>query len=251
MKKDYFKSKPNSLEAMAKDMQIHTNESDYQDKFKSELGKTGKSGIGSMTPKEKTAFFTKIDKMHTAKNEIKEDVSVWEQAADDKEKLAKESKYLKVEDKAIPPIDKDNKPGVKIAKIRAMKDTGKGNDIDKIKLAKEKDTDSADAQIITLKGQLELLKQKLENEKNKAVKPVPNKDTGEVPLSVGIAYKHLRDKMKTETADVPNRGSKEKESLSLDTPVQKDKVLPKDKGKTMTKQPQTDVELNPKLNLSF
>ena len=59
MKKDYFKSKPNSLEAMAKDMQIHTNESDYQDKFKSELGKTGKSGIGSMTPKEKTAFLFK------------------------------------------------------------------------------------------------------------------------------------------------------------------------------------------------
>tara|TARA_B110000971_G_scaffold190471_1_gene201510 strand:+ start:3227 stop:3979 length:753 start_codon:yes stop_codon:yes gene_type:complete len=135
--------------------------------------------------------------------------------------------------------------------IPVTEDADKETDIDKIKLAKEKDTDSADAQIITLKGQLELLKQKLENEKNKAVKPVPNKDTGEVPLSVGIAYKHLRDKMKTETADVPNRGSKEKESLSLDTPVQKDKVLPKDKGKTMTKQPQTDVELNPKLNLSF
>lgn len=237
MKKDYFKSKPNSLEAMAKDMQIHTNESDYQDKFKSELGKTGKSGIGSMTPKEKTAFFTKIDKMHTVKNEIKEDVSVWEQAADDKEKLAKEAKYLKVEDKdkAIPPIDKDNKPGVKIAKIRAMKDG----------------EDKGEEDVEKLKGQVDLLKVKLENEKNKAVKPVPNKDTGEVPLSVGIAYKHLRDKMKTETADVPNRGSKEKESLSLDTPVQKDKVLPKDKGKTMTKQPQTDVELNPKLNLSF
>tara|TARA_B110000285_G_scaffold231741_1_gene301137 strand:+ start:1085 stop:1738 length:654 start_codon:yes stop_codon:yes gene_type:complete len=217
MKKDYFKSKPNSLEAMAKDMQIHTNESDYQDKFKSELGKTGKSGIGSMTPKEKTAFFTKIDKMHTAKNEIKEDVSVWEQAADDKEKLAKEAKYLKVEDKdkAIPPIDK------------------------------------GEVDVEKLKGQVDLLKVKLENEKNKAVKPVPNKDTGEVPLSVGIAYKHLRDKMKTETADVPNRDSKEKESLSLDTPVQKDKVLPKDKGKTMTKKPQTDVELNPRLNLSF
>ena len=212
MKKDYFKSKPNSLEAMAKDMQIHTNESDYQDKFKSELGKTGKSGIGSMTPKEKTAFFTKIDKMHTAKNEIKEDVSVWEQAADDKEKLAKESKYLKVEDKdkAIPPIDKDNKPGVKIAKIRAMKDTGKGNDIDKIKLAKEKDTDSADAQIITLKGQLELLKQKLENEKNKVVKPVANKETGEVPLTVGIAHKYIKDKKDKEQEEVKEENLEEK-----------------------------------------
>jgi len=32
-----------------------------------------------------------------------------------------------------------------------------------------------------------LLKVALENEKNKAVKPEPNKDTGEVPLRTGIA----------------------------------------------------------------
>jgi len=62
----YLKNKPNSLEDMAKQMQIHTNESDYQDKFKKELDKAGK-GIGSMTPKEKKDFFNKIDKMHTAK----------------------------------------------------------------------------------------------------------------------------------------------------------------------------------------
>ena len=51
----YLKNKPNSLEDMAKQMQIHTNESDYQDKFKKELDKAGK-GIGSMTPKEKKRF---------------------------------------------------------------------------------------------------------------------------------------------------------------------------------------------------
>ena len=135
--------------------------------------------------------------------------------------------------------------------VNEAKEDGKIGPAGKIALAKEKDTDSLEKTIVQMQGKMNLLQQKLENEKNKAVKPVPNKDTGEVPLSVGIAYKHLRDKMKTETADVPNRGSKEKESLSLDTPVQKDKVLPKDKGKTMTKQPQTDVELNPKLNLSF
>ena len=43
-----------------------------------------------------------------------------------------------------------------------------------------------------------MLKTKIENEKNKAVKPEPNPDTGEVPLTVGVAYKHLRDKMKKE-----------------------------------------------------
>ena len=52
----------------------------------------------------------------------------------------------------------------------------------KIKLDKEKDQDVLQAQVITLKGQLELVKQKLENEKNKVVKPEPNPETGEVPL---------------------------------------------------------------------
>ena len=36
--------------------------------FKKELEKSGK-GIGSMSPKEKKAFFNKIDKKYTAKDE--------------------------------------------------------------------------------------------------------------------------------------------------------------------------------------
>jgi len=63
---NYLTHKPGSLEeVVAKATQ---QESGYQDKFKKELEKTGR-GIGSMTPKEKTAFFTKLDKMHKAKNE--------------------------------------------------------------------------------------------------------------------------------------------------------------------------------------
>ena len=68
----------------------------------------------------------------------------------------------------------------------------------KVKLAKEKDTDALEKQLVALQGQNNVLKQKLENEKNKAIKPEPNPETGEVPLTVGIAYKHLRDKMKKE-----------------------------------------------------
>jgi hypothetical protein len=64
----------------------------------------------------------------------------------------------------------------------------------KIALAKEKDTDALEAQLVSAKGQIELLKTKLENEKNKAVKPEPNKETGEVPLTVGIAHKLIKDK---------------------------------------------------------
>ena len=53
-------------------------------------------------------------------------------------------------------------------------------------------------EIETLKNQLSLMKQKVENEKNKAVKPIPNPQTGEVPLTVGIAHKILNDKEKEE-----------------------------------------------------
>ena len=95
------------------------------------------------------------------------------------------------EDKEVPPIDKDNAPGVKIAKIRA-KDKEDGKEKDKSKESIE-----------ALKDQIAMLKVKLENEKNKAVKPEPNPETGEVPLTVGIAYKHLRDKMKKEEGKKP------------------------------------------------
>ena len=70
----------------------------------------------------------------------------------------------------------------------------KETDIDKIALAKEKDTDTLEKQLIAAQGQLALTKQKLENEKNKAVKPQPNKETGEVPLTIGLAHKLIRDK---------------------------------------------------------
>ena len=56
---------------------------------------------------------------------------------------------------------------------------GKIGPAGKIALAKEKDTDALEAQIVDLKGRLALAQQKIENEKNKAVKPVPNPETGE------------------------------------------------------------------------
>ena len=61
---------------------------------------------------------------------------------------------------------------------------------DKEKVAKE----NSDKEIASLKDQIAMLKTKLENEKNKAVKPEPNPKTGEVPLTVGIAHKHFKDK---------------------------------------------------------
>ena len=111
-----------------------------------------------------------------------------------------------VNEAKIPEIDKDNKPGVKIAKIRAMRDKEDGGDptekgkigaAGKIALAKEKDQDALEAQIVDLKGKLALAAQQLENEKNKVVKPEANPETGEVPLRTGLANAILDKKMDT------------------------------------------------------
>ena len=55
-----------------------------------------------------------------------------------------------------------------------------------------------DKEIESLKGQITVLRAKIENEKNRAVKPVPNPETGEVPLTIGIAHKLLKDKEEKE-----------------------------------------------------
>ena len=75
-------------------------------------------------------------------------------------------------------------------------DTDKEKEL-KIKLDKEKDTDSLEKQIMVLQGKLNLVTQKLENEKNKVVKPEPNPETGEVPLRTGLANAILDKKIKT------------------------------------------------------
>ena len=67
----------------------------------------------------------------------------------------------------------------------------------KIKLDKEKDQDTLERQIVTLQGKLNLVTQKLENEKNKVVKPEPNPETGEVPLRTGLANAILDKKVDT------------------------------------------------------
>lgn len=97
------------------------------------------------------------------------------------------------EAKEIPPIDKDNAPGVKIAKIRA------------------KDDDPAKDAVKKLESEIQLLKVELENEKNKSVKPEPNPITGEVPLRTGIAAALLDKTAKKKVKDVLNRVKQKKE----------------------------------------
>jgi hypothetical protein len=80
----------------------------------------------------------------------------------------------------------------------------------------EKDSKEDSAkEIAALKDQINILKTKLENEKNRAVKPEPNPKTGEVPLTIGIAAAEFKkDKEKKEEAkkeDVSEKVMSDKE----------------------------------------
>ena len=65
----YLNTKPGSVEEVVANMnKALRQDGAYQDMFKKELDKAGK-GIGSMSPAEKKAFFNKIDKKYSAKDE--------------------------------------------------------------------------------------------------------------------------------------------------------------------------------------
>ena len=83
--------------------------------------------------------------------------------------------------------DLKEEDGVEIAKIRAERDKDD-----------KKEVASKEKEVAALKDQVALLKTKLENEKHKAIKPEPNPETGEVPLTIGIANKLLKDKAEKE-----------------------------------------------------
>src|SRR6056300_1428790 len=57
---------------------------------------------------------------------------------------------------------------------------------------KEDSKENKENEIQSLKSQVAMLKQKIENEKNKAIKPEPNPETGEVPLTIGIAHAEFK-----------------------------------------------------------
>jgi len=65
---NYLKHKPGSIEELVAKQGSYKEDSGYQKMFRKELDKAGK-GIGSMSPAEKKAFFNKIDKKYTAKDE--------------------------------------------------------------------------------------------------------------------------------------------------------------------------------------
>ena len=72
-----------------------------------------------------------------------------------------------------------------------------------------------------LRLQISQLKQQLENEKNKVVKPEPNPDTGEVPLRTGVAQAILDKK-----GPKPNLEKSKKEKVKLSSGQSKIEVNP-------------------------
>ena len=111
-----------------------------------------------------------------------------------------------------------------------------------------------------MQGQVNILKAKLENEKNKVIKPVADKETGEVPLTVGLAQKLLRDKAeKKEDKDEVKKEAVSPYKLKYETlrarlkeKAEKAKLAKKKdeptKGRTMTGNPASKIETDPEIS---
>lgn len=113
-------------------------------------------------------------------------------------------------------IDTDN--------VDKEKDTSKEKEL-KIKLDKEKDQDALEKQLIAAQGQINILKQKLENEKNKVIKPEPNPETGEVPLTIGIAHAEFKKKKDAEKEEVKEENLQELSKAERDKRLQRAKDM--------------------------
>ena len=132
-----------------------------------------------------------------------------------------QSKITSANDKMTSAADyMKNSPSVSEAVDDKESDDGKVNVL-KTKLAKEKDTDALERQIVTLTSQVGLLKAQLENEKNKITKPEPNPDTGEVPMRTGVAAALLDKK-----GPKPNVEKQSKSEVELSKKKSKIKINP-------------------------
>ena len=104
------------------------------------------------------------------------------------------------------------------------KEDSKLSSIGKIKLAKEKDTDAKEKIIVGLTNQISMLKQQLDNEKNKLTKPEPNPETGEVPLRTGVAAAILDKKGPSPEIEKTGRSevklSKKKSKIEINPDVE-------------------------------
>jgi hypothetical protein len=178
---------------------------------------------------EKTYGWTLVSK---AKDLAKKFANNITKAVDEIEKLEKGlSKNPSVEAELRKYNEETNIDEGKISKIDMLVKQGKSSDEiaklmnisvstvkdilgeEKEELKKEDDKDNKENEIQSLKSQVAMLKQKLENEKNKAIKPEPNPETGEVPLTIGIAhaeFKKKKEEVKEENLEELSKAERDK-----------------------------------------
>jgi len=99
-----------------------------------------------------------------------------------------QSKITSANDKMTSAADyMKNSPSVEEAVVdKRFKNDERDDDKPKAE-PKGVEVDASVGEIATLKAEIQKLKLELDNEKNKAVKPEPHPDTGEVPLRTGVA----------------------------------------------------------------
>src|SRR5210317_1128155 len=139
-------------------------------------------------------------------------------------KVKKEEVKLDEIDEKISDIFKANKEGesiddiakrLKLSTSMVKKLIGEAKDEEEKKEEpkKEDSKENKESEIQSLKDQIAMLKQKLENEKNKAIKPEPNPETGEVPLTIGVAhaeFKKKKEEVKAENLQELSKAERDK-----------------------------------------
>jgi hypothetical protein len=134
-------------------------------------------------------------------------------------------------DEKISDIFKANKEGesiddiakrLKLSTSMVKKLIGEAKDEEEKKEEPKKE-ENKESEIQSLKDQIAMLKQKLENEKNKAIKPEPNPETGEVPLTIGIA--HAEFKKEKEKKEVKEENLQELSKAERDKRIQRAKDM--------------------------
>ena len=134
-------------------------------------------------------------------------LDMWKEAAEKKDEKKKD---------ATPPVDNsDEEPKKEEPK------------------KEEESVDKAKAEIEKQKDAVQILKQKVEQEKNKQIQQQVNPETGEPLLKIGVAYKHLADKMKMKQEGAVAKKREEEQN--------------KNKKTTDTGEKPSEVEPNPEI----
>ena len=122
------------------------------------------------------------------------------------------------------------------------------------KKEKKDDTEKLKGDVAKKDDEIAILKQKVDMEKNKAIQQdtqkMVNPETGEPLLQVGIAYKHLKDKMakQKEKDEVKEMANDKAYAIGMATAKKKYKKGSDGQGTTMTGMKKTKVETEPKIN---